>query len=168
MLTLALMVNVRYFSPLPIKSTVGLIFMSHKHEKNKDKNTLFCCTSLTSCVVACQRAASCYETSKLKWWQHRKLSASHAMRAVDGQLCFPCSRAVWRHAGGEWQCYDVIGPTISYCSPVTDNPADLGQRKEGHRSVRVGGLVSSLSSDNLLTHRVRRVKNDLSPSSLYG
>lgn len=46
----------------------------------------------------------------------------------------------------------MIGLTTSYCSPVTDNPGDLGQRKEGHGSLHGGGLVSSLSLDNLLTH----------------
>lgn len=62
----------------------------------------------------------------------------------------------------------MIGLTTSYCSPATDNPGDPGQRKEGHRSVCGGGLVSSLSSDNLLTYRVRREKNDFSHGSPYG
>lgn len=83
----------------------------------------------------------------------REALVSDVMRTLDGYLWFPAAlcRTVWRHAGSDWQCCDVIGHTTSYCSPVTDNPADPSQRKEGHRSVCGGGLVSSLSSDNWLT-----------------
>ncbi|KAG7519258.1 hypothetical protein JOB18_004912 [Solea senegalensis] len=73
------------------------------------------------------------------------------------QICVePCKR-------DEKQCCSVIGLTTSYCSPATDNPSDPGQRKEGHCLVCGVRLVSSLSSDNLLTrqeqHEVRQKSN---------
>lgn len=106
-------------------------------------------------------------TRQLKWWQHSSLGVLHV--TVDRQLCFPAAlcRSVWRHAGGEWQCCSVIGLATSYCSPATDNPSDPGQRKEAHCTVCGVELVSSLSSVNLLTHRVRQEKNDFSHGLPY-
>lgn len=48
-------------------------------------------------------------------------------------------------------CCSVTGRTTSYCSLVTDNLCDSGQRKEGRRLVCGSGLVSSLSTNNSLT-----------------
>lgn len=88
-------------------------------------------------------------------------------RAVDGQLFFPeaLCRAVCRHAVGERRAARRLAAPLPIVHPDTDNTGDPGQRKEGHRLVCGGGIVSSLFSDNLLTHQVHFEKNDFSRCS---
>lgn len=81
----------------------------------RSKGCFMLCDTLVEAVTARPpERVTCSER-----WTDGSVSRAVALRCL-----------VWRHAAGEWRCYQVIGLSTSYCSPVADNPQWPGQ-KEG-------------------------------------